>query len=617
MKKILYSVMALAIAAMTFTACEDVPEPYPTPNGGETTNGAAALPYTSANLNTGWTLVEVTAGAQPWSLGQSYAQATGYQKWDGASTKSNKAVEGWLVSPAISTYGKENVKLSFNHTIKYTNNVSNWAANHKVYISTDFDGSKATWTELDFTPVASPYASSDWTLYSSGEIQLPAQFVGKEAVYIGFWFKAPADASTTWELQTFKMEEGIAENTPEPTPTEELGTAEAPLTVAKAIETINKYADNGTSTAEAYVKGTIVSVESYNSQYKSITYWISDDGTENGKMEVYSGKGLNGADFTAKTDLHKGAVVVVKGTLKKFVNNSGTVVQEFDKNNVIVSITNNEGGDTPQPTGNYGTAEKPLTVAKALDVIAELQMKGTTPEEAYVKGVVVSVESYNSQYKSLTYWISDDGTENGKMEVYSGKGLNGADFTATTDLHKGAVVVVKGILKKFQSGESYVPEFDKNSVIISITNNEGGNDNPTTPDTPSTGEGSYAQPFSVANVIAKGTANSTPNVYVKAYIVGWVEGQVLSTGAKFNSEGVTVDTNILIADAANEGDVTKCVPVQLPKGAIRTGLNLKENPGLLGKQVILYGNLEKYFGAAGIKSVSYAECNGNSIGTKP
>lgn len=553
---------------------------------------------------------------------------------------------------------------------------------------------------------------------------------------------------------TFTACEDVPEPYPTPsggnTPEEEtIGTLEEPITVAKALELINGYSDGGSSTSQAYVKGVISQVQSYNSTYKSITYYISDDGSSTNQVQCYSGKGLNGADFSSKDDLKVGTAVIVKGKLKKFVNNSGATIQEIDQSSTIVWMgdapetpkaepkgdgskenpfnaaaanaaalklasgetssdsyyikgkvaeikynygegkfpktadylisddgTNNntfyvyaskylgntdytsgtvlavgnevvvygqlqnyngtaetatnksylyslngkteaEGGDTPQPTGNYGTAEKPLTVAKALDVIAELQMKGTTPEEAYVKGVVVSVESYNSQYKSLTYWISDDGTENGKMEVYSGKGLNGADFTATTDLHKGAVVVVKGILKKFQSGESYVPEFDKNSVIISITNNEGGNDNPTTPDTPSTGEGSYAQPFSVANVIAKGTANSTPNVYVKAYIVGWVEGQVLSTGAKFNSEGVTVDTNILIADAANEGDVTKCVPVQLPKGAIRTGLNLKENPGLLGKQVILYGNLEKYFGAAGIKSVSYAECNGNSIGTKP
>jgi len=553
---------------------------------------------------------------------------------------------------------------------------------------------------------------------------------------------------------TFTACEDVPEPYPTPsggnTPEEEtIGTLEEPITVAKALELINGYSDGGSSTSQAYVKGVISQVQSYNSTYKSITYYISDDGSSTNQVQCYSGKGLNGADFSSKDDLKVGTAVIVKGKLKKFVNNSGATIQEIDQSSTIVWMgdapetpkaepkgdgskenpfnaaaanaaalklasgetssdsyyikgkvaeikynygegkfpktadylisddgTNNntfyvyaskylgntdytsgtvlavgnevvvygqlqnyngtaetatnksylyslngqtEGGDTPnpQPTGNYGTAEAPLTVAQALEKISGFEMKGTSPEEAYVKGVVVSVESYNSQYKSLTYWISDDGTENGKMEVYSGKGLNGADFTATTDLHKGAVVVVKGILKKFQSGESYVPEFDKNSVIISITNNEGGNDNPTTPDTPSTGEGSYAQPFSVANVIAKGTANSTPNVYVKAYIVGWVEGQVLSNGAKFNSEGVTVDTNILIADAANEGDVTKCVPVQLPKGAIRTGLNLKENPGLLGKQVILYGNLEKYFGAAGIKSVSYAECNGNSIGTKP
>ena len=553
---------------------------------------------------------------------------------------------------------------------------------------------------------------------------------------------------------TFTACEDVPEPYPTPsggnTPEEEtIGTLEEPITVAKALELINGYSDGGSSTSQAYVKGVISQVQSYNSTYKSITYYISDDGSSTNQVQCYSGKGLNGADFSSKDDLKVGTAVIVKGKLKKFVNNSGATIQEIDQSSTIVWMgdapetpkaepkgdgskenpfnaaaanaaalklasgetssdsyyikgkvaeikynygegkfpktadylisddgTNNntfyvyaskylgntdytsgtvlavgnevvvygqlqnyngtaetatnksylyslngqtEGGDTPnpQPTGNYGTAEAPLTVAQALEKISGFEMKGTSPEEAYVKGVVVSVESYNSQYKSLTYWISDDGTENGKMEVYSGKGLNGADFTATTDLHKGAVVVVKGILKKFASGESYVPEFDKNSVIISITNNEGGNDNPTTPDTPSTGEGSYAQPFSVANVIAKGTANSTPNVYVKAYIVGWVEGQVLSNGAKFNSEGVTVDTNILIADAANEGDVTKCVPVQLPKGAIRTGLNLKENPGLLGKQVILYGNLEKYFGAAGIKSVSYAECNGNSIGTKP
>ena len=352
MKKILYSVMALAIAAMTFTACEDVPAPYDTPTGGGT-GGSGSLPYASANLNTGWSLVEITAGAQPWSKGNSYAQATGYQTWDGASTKSNKAVEGWLVSPAISTVGYENVKLSFNNTIKYTNNVSGWEANHKVYAATDFNGSTATWKELSFTPVASPH--SDWTLYSSGEIQLPAEFVGKEKVYIGFWFKAPANASTTWELQSFKMEEGIAQTTPPtpPTPTEDLGTAENPITVAKALEIINGYEAAGSSPTDAYVKGKIVSVQSYNSQYKSITYYISDDGTETNQLQVYSGKGLNGADFAAKEDLTVGATVVVKGQLKKYVKND-VVTPEINQNSQIVSIDGNTGGGGTEPGGGGG-----------------------------------------------------------------------------------------------------------------------------------------------------------------------------------------------------------------------------------------------------------------------
>ena len=66
-----------------------------------------------------------------------------------------------------------------------------------------------------------------------------------------------------------------------------------------------------------------------------------------------------------------------------------------------------------------------------------------------------------------------------------------------------------------------------------------------------------------------------------------------------------------------ETNVNNCMPVQLPSGAVRTGLNLQDNPGNLGKQVLLNGNIEKYFGATGIKTVKYAEINGTSIGTKP
>ena len=59
------------------------------------------------------------------------------------------------------------------------------------------------------------------------------------------------------------------------------------------------------------------------------------------------------------------------------------------------------------------------------------------------------------------------------------------------------------------------------------------------------------------------------------------------------------------------------MPIQLPKGDLRDGLNLKDNPSLLGKEIIIYGQLAKYFNVPGIKSPKYAEAGGNSFGTKP
>lgn len=466
--------MTLAIATFTFTACEDVPEPYPTPtsNGGSGSSELAGLPFTSANLNTGWTLQEVTTGAQPWSKGTSYAQATGYQAWDGGSTKSNKAVEGWLVSPAISTVGVENVKLSFNHTIRYSNNVSGWEANHKVYASTSFDGSNAstaTWKELSFKPVASPY--TDWTLYSSGEIQLPAEFVGQETVYIGFWFKAPANASTTWELQAFKIEEGIAQTTEEPTPqpTEDLGTADAPLTVAKALEIINGYDNAGESKTDAYVKGKIVSVASYNSTYKSITYYISDDGTATNQLQVYSGKGLNGADFSAKGDLSAGATVVVKGKLKKYVQGTN-VTPEINQSSQIISIEGNTPSEpTPQPATNLGTADAPTSVAAALAITKALT-SGDKTETAYVKGIITKVAKFYDQYHQIDYYIADaQGGE--ELMVYNGKNLGNTDFASIADLKVGDEVVVTGQLTNF-NGTS---EFARGNYIVSINGSGGSN----------------------------------------------------------------------------------------------------------------------------------------------
>lgn len=114
------------------------------------------------------------------------------------------------------------------------------------------------------------------------------------------------------------------------------------------------------------------------------------------------------------------------------------------------------------------------------------------------------------------------------------------------------------------------------------------------------GDGTAESPYTVADVQAGASGTS---VWVTGYIVGWIDGMSIYDGANF-SVPASVASNILIAASADETDYNNCVPVQLPSGSVRSAVNLQDNPGNLGKQVSLKGNLEKYFGVAGLKTVS-------------
>ena len=101
---------------------------------------------------------------------------------------------------------------------------------------------------------------------------------------------------------------------------------ETAYTTAEAIDLIDKTSAEQLAAEDqkVYVKGTVSKVDSYNSG--SITYWLDDN-----TFEVYSGKGLDNANFKSKDDIKFGAEVIVYGNIKKF--NS---TYEFDKNNYLV-----------------------------------------------------------------------------------------------------------------------------------------------------------------------------------------------------------------------------------------------------------------------------------------
>ncbi len=131
-----------------------------------------------------------------------------------------------------------------------------------------------------------------------------------------------------------------------------------------------------------------------------------------------------------------------------------------------IAIKNNIPSDVASSTytfvtiDNEGTAEDPYTVADAHNAI----LVGGDLSSKYVAGIISHVDSYNSTYHSITYWISDDGTTANQLKVYSGKGIDGANFNSVNDLAVNDIVVVKGTLMDYQN----VHEFDKNNELVSL-----------------------------------------------------------------------------------------------------------------------------------------------------
>lgn len=125
------------------------------------------------------------------------------------------------------------------------------------------------------------------------------------------------------------------------------------------------------------------------------------------------------------------------------------------------------------------------------------------------------------------------------------------------------------------------------------------------------GTGAWNSPMTVYQV-SLGSVNDKVNngesAWVKGYIVGYVNvdiANVLKEETATFTVPATVKTNILLAADPDERDWTKCIPVQLPSGPVRSALNLGDHPDNQGKLVCIKGQTgSKYCSAYGLRSAS-------------
>ena len=334
------------------------------------------------------------------------------------------------------------------------------------------------------------------------------------------------------------------------------GSESNPYTVTEAIALIK--AGTAPSTAVC-VKGKITAVTFFNATYSSLSYNIADEGSSD-VIEVYSGKGKDGANFSSKDDLKVGQTVVVKGIVKAFTKNDGTIVNEIDKNSTIISIENTGTTSPDTPATGKGSLSDPYNVAEAIAAIKA----GTAPTtQVYLTGIISDVAFYNETYKSITYYISDDGK--GKdMQVYSGKGLKGADFASKEDLKVGQKVTILGKIMKFtDKNGNDIMEVDKTSSIVKIEGEgTGGEVKPDpTPDTPASGNIEMTD----ASILSSKSGDvelvekyyNSQNVTNESTWYTWKIGDTTFKGAKIcisdgtNGKGIQMQGNA--SDASKQG----------------------------------------------------------------
>lgn len=275
-----------------------------------------------------------------------------------------------------------------------------------------------------------------------------------------------------------------------------------------------------------------------------------------------------------------------KDFIEPTLTNPNSVTVEYSSNNEDVAIVDNNGEVTlkaegtatitakvPDTNASYkgsasytltveatdirNTPETAYSVAKAVELI---EAGSGLSNEVYVKGKISQIDKYNDD-KTITYWISDDGTTTNQFECYHGKGLEGADFTATTDLKKGATVVVKGKMKKFISGENITYEMDKNNVLISY-------DESTAIDVPET-EATIADLYNFTSATSdiKLTITNGKVVYVNG------NSAYVRDGAKaiyFYNTGLSLPLNAEVSGTVN-------VDLEIYKGLHEVTANSKTN----------------------------------------
>ena len=421
-------------------------------------------------------------------------------------------------------------------------------------------------------------------------------------------FKVKTDFDYKTVVVTQPGEKGVDPYT-NPTGT---GTKDDPYNVIAAIEAVKDLSwvsnEDYQSTDYVYVHGKISRIADKGTYteggtYGNASFYISPDGNNNNEFYVFRALYLGNQKYkSGQTDIKVGDEVVIYGRLMNYRGNTPETVSGTSYLYSLNGETAGGGGsgDAGDPKGS-GTAADPYNPAAAIAAVANLTWTSTTDYQTtdmvYVKGKIASIADNGTYteggtYGNATFYISEDGSNNGTFYVYRALYLGNKKFqSGQTDIKVGDEVIICGKLMNYRGN---TPETVAGSCYLYSLNGETGGGGGSQGDPK--GSGTLADPYNpagaaaaVANLTWTSTTDyqTTDMVYVKGKICKIADNGTFTDGGTYGNASFYISE-----DGQGSGDFYVFRTLYLGNKKYESG----QTDIKVGDEVVIYGKLMNYRG---------------------
>ena len=568
-----------------------------TPSDNKITDPDASIVWHIAASGDYWTIYNAAV--------LKYAGSTGSKNQAALLGEVSDNAKWTVTEPASGTYEFENLARKSG-----SNPDNKWLRNNGTYgfacYASGTGGALSLYKKSAAAPtkVSKPSISGNEAFLTSTEVSITCSTTGAAIQYSTdgtSWnnYSAPFTLTETTTVIAKATKSGLAASDE----ASKTFTKVTPMTVADALTAINGLADNGTI-ADQCVEGIISQIDTYGSN--TITYWISDDGTTTSQLEVFKGKGLNGANFTAKTDLNVGDQVTVFGTLKKYVSGTNTT-PEFDAGSQLLSY---EAKGTPTPAINASnvTIDSEATsgeITYTIDNPTAASLTAAVKEGDWISGINVTADK-------VTFSVTqNDGEQRIGYITLSYEGATNKDVKITQKASYGTATLPFA----FDSGKSDV------ATTAGFSPNGLGSDYSSSPKLKFDGEGDYLilkinGAAEVLNFDIKGNGTSSEPWAGTFKVQTSTDGMTYTDLKTYTEETLTSDVlNESLDNVPSSARYIKWIYITKTKGNValgRIGVNC-DAITIPEAGYLTYCNAKKALGFAGVTAYKVSNVGATSV----